>query len=174
MLDPTCAVHLLAALFLLTAPPTDSLPDGARAAFERFRALAGEWEEQSTKGWTGSDSVRVIARGSAVLFTSAISVHPGEDENMATVVHLDRGRLLLTHYCVAGNQPRLAATNIAEDGNLVEFTFVDGTNLVSRDAGHMDHVLFRFADRDHYTSKWTWYENGRERWMEDIAHRRRH
>jgi GH24 family phage-related lysozyme (muramidase) len=144
------------------APP--AIP-AARAAFERFRALEGSWRGKSTKGWTDTAVFRTIAGGSVVTETS-FDAHPGE--TMLTAYHLDGDRLLLTHYCVAQNQPRLVASTIEEGGGTVTFTFLDGTNLPSRDRGHMDKAVFRFEDADHFTSRWTWYQDGTERWMEEI------
>ena len=141
----------------------------ARALFERFRSLEGEWAGRSTRGWEDSVSWRVIAGGSIVMSTS-FEAHPGE--TMVTLFGLDVGRLALTHYCVAGNQPRLVATECTPDGREVTFTFRDGGNLSSRDQGHMDKAVFRFHDDGTMTSRWTWYQKGQERWMEEIAYRR--
>jgi hypothetical protein len=145
----------------------------ARAAFARFTSLAGDWEGSSTAGWSGTATYSVIARGSAVLNSSRHGAHPGDEEAMATVYHLDGHRLLLTHYCVAKNQPRLAATKIDDNGRRIEFTFVDGSNLPSRNAGHMDRAVFEFHDANRFTSRWTWYQDGQERWMEDITYVRK-
>ncbi len=87
---------------------------------------------------------------------------------MMTMYHLDGERLMLTHYCVAKNQPRLVATSFGDGGKTVTFSFIDGGNLPSRDRGHMDKAVFRFIDDNHTTSQWTWYQDGRERWMEEI------
>ena len=145
------------------APPAPQ--DAAVRAFGRFAGLAGEWEGKSTKGWTERLRFQVIAKGSAVLETS-FEAHPGE--TMATLYSLDAGNLELRHYCVAGNQPHLRATSFEEDGRRVTFTFVDGGNLASRDRGHMDKAVFLFEDAGHVTSRWTWYQDGKERWMEEI------
>jgi hypothetical protein len=147
---------------LAAAPP-------AAAAFERFKSLAGTWRGQSTRGWEDEVSIATIAGGSAVRHTS-FEAHPGEQ--METLVHLDGDRLLLTHYCVARNQPRLVATSFAEGGRVVTFEFLDGTGMASRDVGHMDKVVVRFADADHWSSRWTWYANGQERWLEEIHYQR--
>jgi len=150
------------------APPAAGAE--ARAAFARFSRLEGTWRGRSTKGWEEDLRYRVIAGGSAVLQTS-FDAHPGE--TMATLFHLDGDRLLLTHYCVAGNQPRLVATGFADGGRTVTFSFLDATNLESRDRGHMDAVVYRFADEDHVSSQWTWYQDGHERWLELIESTRR-
>jgi hypothetical protein len=137
----------------------------ARAAYSRFQSLEGVWRGESTKGWTEDLSFRSIAGGSAVLETS-FDAHPGE--TMVTLIHLNGESLDLTHYCVAKNQPHLRATSFEEGGRTVTFTFVDGGNLPSRDKGHMDTAVFRFEDADHVTTRWTWYQDGKESWMEEI------
>ena len=162
------AVVAVAAVLLAGDAP---LPPGgggaeARAAFARLKGLAGTWRGESSKGWVEDLHFRVIAGGSAVLETS-FDAHPGE--TMATLFHLDGQRLLLTHYCVAGNQPRLVATGFAEGGRVITFSYLDGTNLASRDAGHMDALVLRFVDDGHLSARWTWYQDGRERWLEEIA-----
>lgn len=166
--------HTLAAIVFLAfssspAPPA-AVPGDAVAAYERFKALEGSWEGTSSKGWTDRVTFKTIAAGSAVIETS-FDAHPGE--TMVTVFVLDGDRLLLTHYCVAGNQPRLMATAIADGGRTVTFTFLDATNLASHDRGHMDQATFQFVDDDHFTTRWTWYQDGKESWMEEIRMTRR-
>ena len=143
--------------------------DQARAGFERLKSLAGTWEGRSTKGWVETLRYEVIASGSTVLETSK-GAHPGE--TMVTAFYLDGNRLMLTHYCVARNQPRLAATEFTDDGRTVIFTFVDATNLPSRDQGHMDQAVFHFVAPDRIVSRWTWYQDGRQTWFEDIVQTR--
>ena len=164
-------------LFCLTlaadATPVDVPAARARAAFEQLRQLAGDWDQASTKGWEGTTRVQVIAGGSAVLMTSNVGPHPGADETMATVFHLDGDRLLVTHYCVARNQPRLVATTISPDSRRIEFDFLDGTNMRSPEAGHMRRAVFTIDSSDRYRSRWTFSQNGQERWMEEIVSARR-
>ncbi len=142
-----------------------ALPDASKVAYEKIRALEGKWAGSSTKGWKEQIQYSVIAGGSAVEEKS-LDAHPGE--SMLTIFHMDGDRLMLTHYCAAKNQPRLLATNISQDGNTIEFTFLDATNLPSRDKGHMDKAVFHFLDNNHFTSRWTWYQDGQERWLEEI------
>ena len=138
--------------------------------FGKFQALAGTWKGRSTKGWTGEASFEVIAAGSVVVETSRFQAHP--DETMMTMYHLDGSTMLLTHYCVAKNQPRLQMSSLSEDGKKVTFLFRDGTNLASRNQGHMDSVVYQFEDADHFTSQWSFYKDGREEWMEEIHYER--
>ncbi len=142
----------------------------ARAAWDRFRELEGTWIGDSTKGWRESVSFKTIAGGSALVETS-FDAHP--NETMLTIFHLDGDELVLTHYCVAKNQPRLRATAFSDDGRTVTFTFAGGGNLADRNRGHMDQAVFRFDSPDRVSTKWTWYQNGAERWLEEIHLERR-
>jgi hypothetical protein len=141
----------------------------AQLAFERLCALAGSWEGRSSVGWTSRSELEVIARGSALLERTNFEAHPGE--TMLTLFHMDGPELLLTHYCVAGNQPRLAATEIA--GDTLRFTFRDATNLPAREHGHMGAAFFRLEGPDAFSSQWSFQEGGRTSWMEEIHYRRR-
>lgn len=147
-------------------------PDTAKLAkdtFERFKRLDGKWTGRSTKGWQESITFKTIAQGS-VVHESSFDAHP--NETMATMYYLDGERLLLTHYCVSKTQPRLLATAFENGGRKITFTFLDGGNLPSRDKGHMDKVVFNFADDDHFSSQWTWYQSGQEKWLEEIQYER--
>ena len=148
-------------------------PERARAAYERLKELAGNWSDASTKGWSGVHTITVIAGGSSILSTSKIEPHAGSNESMVTMFHMDGDRLMLTPYCVARNQPRLVATAISDDGRVIEFSFLDGTNMRSRDVGHMDRAVITLESADRYRSRWSFYQNGKEQWMEDIVNTRR-
>ena len=150
---------------LMLAVTTEAAPVDAQALFARIKSLEGRWHGKSTKGWEETNRVQVIAGGSVVMFTS-FDAHPGE--TMVTMFHVDGDRLLLTHYCVAKNQPRLVATSYDEATATVTFEYLDGTGLPSRDKGHMDKMVMTFVDSKRYVSRWTWYQNGQERWLEEI------
>jgi hypothetical protein len=146
--------------------------DGAksREIFAKFKGMTGNWEGKSTAGWEGTTQSSVIAKGSVMMSLSRFNDTP--NEGMATMFFMDGDRLLLTHFCEAGNQPTLVASGIDETGNSVEFTFLSGTNLPSRDTGHMDHVIYNFQDNNNFTSHWTWYTKGKETWLEKITYQR--
>lgn len=174
--------RLVSAGLLVTAAATaaaaGSGPDGgispaaAREAFEHIKALGGRWRGSSTRGWTDEIRIRSIAGGSAVVSDGGGSAdgvpgaHPGEE--MMTVFYLDGDRLMLTHYCVAQNHPRLVATAARDGGRELEFRFVDGANLASRDQGHMDSMVMRIEGPDRFSSRWTWYSRGTSKWTEQI------
>jgi catechol 2,3-dioxygenase-like lactoylglutathione lyase family enzyme len=148
--------------------PPPPAAEAARAAFDRLAALAGRWRVESSKGWSEEVTFELIARGSAVVQRTRFAASP--EETMITVFHLDGDRLMLTHYCEARNQPRLVATEVT--GDRLVFELLDATSLASRDQGHMDRAVYELGDDGGFTSRWTWYQGGEERWLEEIVHRR--
>ncbi len=120
----------------------------AQKSFEQLKALAGSWEG-TVDGQPLHVSLRVTSMGNALMHEMKGA---GPDDPI-TLFHLDGDRLVLTHYCDAGNQPHMAAT-ISPDGKTIVFNFVDATNLLSSQMGHMQRVTFTFFDPDHHTEKW--------------------
>jgi len=130
----------------------------AQKSFDKLKALSGAWEGKVTtdlKVATPLDNepthvtLRTTSRGNALMheMTSA-----GSPDDPITMFYLDEGRLLLTHYCDAGNRPRMEG-KISPDGKTLEFEFVDvaGKNLHQ----HMHHAKFTFIDANHHIEEWT-------------------
>ena len=130
------------------------------AAFDRFKQLAGEWVGKGTHGDMTHDArviYKVTSGGSAVVET----IDPGGDHEMVSVIHPDGDSILLTHYCMLGNQPHMKATPKAGD-NTVAFEFVKATNMKSDKDMHMRTVTFTFVDKDTLKAEWTSYMDGKD------------
>lgn len=142
-----------------------SEPDGidSNAAFARLKALVGEWRAEKAHV-----AYELIAGGSTLLERETVEKMPP----MLTVYHLDGDRLLLTHYCMAGNQPRMQARAFDRTSGELRFEFLDATNLKGADAGHMHNATFRFLDDNHFVSEWDFYENGRRQSTETFKYTR--
>ena len=84
----------------------------------------------------------------------------GSDAIMTSVYHMDGDVLRMTHYCAAGNQPRLRATSA--DGDVVSFELVDITNLAGPEAGHVNKSELYFKDENHITVRFTFVGHGSE------------
>ena len=140
--------HLSLSLILLLVSTTALAQSVAQKSFEQLKTLAGSWEG-NLDGQPLHVSLRVTSMGNALLHEMKGA---GPDDPI-TLFHLDGDRLLLTHYCDAGNQPRMLAT-ISPDGKTIVFNFVDATNLLSSQMGHMQRVTFSFIDSDHHSEKW--------------------
>ena len=76
---------------------------------------------------------RVTAGGSAVEET----IFPGSKMEMLSVYHMDKGNLLMTHYCAIGNQPRMKLNAKKSTAQELVFDFDGGTNLNPRRDNHM-------------------------------------
>ena len=129
----------------------------ARAQFERFKALAGDWRMEEGSPIAGEEAMiyyRVTAAGSAV----EEIVFPGEPHEMVTMYHLDGPVLVLTHYCALGNQPRMVA--LPKDSDVVSFHFSGAGNLASIRDQHMHDAEFTFTDEDHFQTTWSLWSEG--------------
>lgn len=82
----------------------------AGAAFEKLKGLAGTWQAVGTDGKKKRTTYELVASGSTLLERYVDEGMPSGSE-MITLYHLDGGRLVLTHYCMAGNQPRMEASS---------------------------------------------------------------
>jgi hypothetical protein len=158
-------------LFLVTTllavnPPSTPTTD-ASAAFAKLKSLAGEWESNTDKGKLHL-SYEVISGGNAIAERESSDKMP----EMLTVYHLDGNRLLLTHYCAAGNQPRMEATAFDPQSGELRFKFLDASNLASPAAGHMHNVTFRFVDNNHLATEWQFFENGQPKFTESAQYTR--
>lgn len=139
------------------APASDTPANAATAAFERLKALEGEWRGTNNKGAPVTLSYEPVSGGTAVLERERMTGHP----DMLTLFHVDGERLVLTHYCV-GNQPRMVARPDGIDGGRMEFDVVDVTGLESPEEGHMRRAVFELPDDDHLRSAWTWRQDGED------------
>lgn len=151
---PAIPILLLAA-FALAAVAASAQTD-AQKAFNAIKNMPGTWEGKTPDGRDVRVDFKVTAGGSAVM--SEILGH----EDMVSMFHLDgANRLLLTHYCAAGNQPRMEAS-VSPDGKTITFTFVDATNLATPDAGHMQRMILTMIDENHHTEEWVFADHGTE------------
>ena len=146
--------------FVVLAFAAAAAQSSAQKSFDSMKSLAGNWEGKTTMGDSVVVSYRVTAGGSALVAEIQNQMN-GTSEDMISMIHMDRDRLLLTHYCAAGNQPRMVAA-ASPDGKIVTFTFLDATNLASPDAGHMHSVVFNFLDANHHTEEWHFATPGKE------------
>ena len=144
---------LMAASVLTLFSTLSQAAPTAQQAFDQVKTLAGEWETKTPDGKTALVSYRVLANGSSI-----VSEINAPEDNMISVIHMDKDRLLLTHYCAAGNQPRMQGTASA-DGKVITFDFVDGTNILPSQNGHMRRLVITMADADHHSEDWTFAGN---------------
>src|SRR3984885_14545336 len=88
---------------------TDKLPPApTTSGLEKMKKLVGTWGAADKDGKPTDQVVSIIkvtAGGSVVHET----LFPGQPHEMVSVYTVDGADLIMTHYCVLGNQPRMKA-----------------------------------------------------------------
>jgi hypothetical protein len=136
--------------------------------FERMKSLIGTWRGTEINGETKSpgdkDKIleakveyRLTAGGTAILEV----LDPGKPYEMVTVYHDKNGKLEMTHYCMAGNQPRMTLKNIDEKS--MEFLVAKGSDLDGSNEMHMHALKIETSDLQHLSMIWTLFEGGKEK-----------
>jgi hypothetical protein len=148
-------------LFLaLVAIATSSLAASkSQPEFDKIKSLAGNWEGKETAGNPVHINYKVVSGGTAVME----SILEKSEAQMITIYYLDGDQLMLTHYCMANNQPRMRADASTSTPAAIKFSFVDATNLSGPDDGHMHAHSIEWKDADHVTQHWTWRQKGEEK-----------
>jgi len=150
---PVAALIVMSAV-MFGAQPVLAESQGQKS-FHQLAGLEGNWTGKGSEGQAIEVSFRMTAGGSALMS----EIHGHGAENMVTMFHMDGDRLLLTHYCGAGNQPRMKV--ISADAKSVSFEFFDGTNIGPGD-GHMQRVTFTQPDVNHHVEEWVFLDHGTE------------
>lgn len=135
---------------------SDPQKSAAQKSFEQLKGLEGAWEGHVTTTPPMADTdggllhvtLRVTSRGNALMH----EMRGGSPDDPITMLYLDGDRLMLTHYCDAGNRPRMTGRASA-DGKSVEFEFLDVAG--NAQYGHMHHAVFTTIDANHHSEDWT-------------------
>lgn len=149
------AVVVLPQEMPMPTPKTSGPQSDAQKAFEIMKTLTGSWEG-SIMGMSMQITIRVTSSGNAIL---SEATGPGRPDNPITMFYVDGDRLLLTHYCDAGNRPRMVG-RISPDGKTVEFDFLDVSGSTER--GMMNHAVFTMIDANHHSEGWTYTLPGKK------------
>ena len=144
----TCSILIVAAAF--AAGPAGSI---SKAGFERMQSLEGTWVGTMPDGKAVHISYKVISAGSAVMESM-------DHDGMVTIYHMNGDTLMLTHYCSAGNQPRMRLVSSTRDA--LAFEMFDATNLASPNDPHMTALVLTWKDKDHITADWTMSKEGKD------------
>ncbi len=126
---------------------------------KQLKSLEGDWmlldEQGEPTGQVGSE-FRLTANGS----TLREYMFPGQEHEMLNVYHADGDRVLMTHYCGAGSQPRLEVVR-ADDGEGLLLKFDSITNLPSPNAHFMHHAEMAWEGDDRLVTTWYGSQDGK-------------
>jgi hypothetical protein len=160
---------MLSIIFLMSLSTIAFAQSDAQKSFDKLKTLAGNWTGPATLNPPQSEmadgtpmqlSLHVTSRGNALVHEMREAGKPDDPnhyDHPLTMLYLDSDRLLLTHYCDAGNRPRMVART-SPDGKTVEFDFIDVAG--STEYGHMHHAVFTFVDANHHLEDWTYMTPG--------------
>ena len=138
------------------APSADAV-----RAFALIKSLAGRWQATfvnpaNQKPVEMQTWIRVTSSGNSVVHEMKGAGDADEapkDDHPITMIYLDGADLRLTHYCDAGNRPRMTA-RLSPDGKQVDFDFLDVAGPLTH--GHMQHARFTVIDSTHHVEEWTY------------------
>ena len=129
------------------------------AGMEKMKTLVGTWVVADKEGKPTEDVVSVVkvtAGGSAVQET----LFPGQPHEMVSIYTVDGMDLVMTHYCMLGNQPRMKAAPKSVVGDKISFEFAGGGNLDPKKDKHMHAATLTIVDADHIEMEGIGWENG--------------
>ena len=119
-------------------------PAPTNAGLEKLKKLAGTWVAADKDGKPTDQIVSIIkvtAGGSAVHET----LFPGQSHEMVSIYTVDGPDLVMTHYCVLGNQPRMKSSP-KSPANQICFQFAGGSNLDPKKDKHMHAATLTIVD----------------------------
>jgi hypothetical protein len=139
-------------------------PTADQKPFTVLKGLAGTWEgivhveppAPQIEGKVNEITMRVTSRGNALVHEMKEAGTPDDPtrfDHPVTLIYVEDDQLVLTHYCDAGNRPRMKG-DIAPDGKTVDFALTGVSG--SQKYGHMDHATFTLVDADHHIEDWTY------------------
>ncbi|HUI75398.1 MAG TPA: hypothetical protein VLX32_10650 [Candidatus Acidoferrum sp.] len=133
--------------------------DNAKPAsgFAQLIPLVGEWQGVNGHGTPVKLTYTMVSNGTALMER----MQPSNEAEMITMYSADGDRIVVTHYCSAGNQPQMQTAAITGPTQKFDFTLVRVTGLKSPAEGHMVRLVLMMVDKDHLTQEWTFEENGK-------------
>jgi hypothetical protein len=137
----------------------------AKGAFAQLKQLEGTWVASGKDGKAARTEFELTGNGTVLLERYSNPALP-KGGRMATAYHLDGADLVLTHYCIANNQPVLRAEVFDPASREIQFEFLRAGNLPSPSAGHMHRAKYKIIDADHFVTEWEFFENGARKMTE--------
>jgi hypothetical protein len=117
------------------------------AVFNAFKSFKGRWTIQS-----GGKIIPTVMTYDVGSKDSIVTEHFGKE---LTVIHRDGHDLQMTHFCNAGNQPRLRLKKNRSPGLFV-FEMFDISNLRGADEAHVRKIIYEVVDDTHLKLEIVW------------------
>lgn len=134
-------------------------PYTGSAPFEKLKTLEGKWSGTVTGGNQKPETMTVTyetSSGKTALIEKLAAGTPGE---MVSIYNDENDSLVMTHYCMMRNQPKLKL--ISGDDKQIELEMTEDSNGVKMQDDHMHALKITFDGPDEITQQWTGYEKGK-------------
>ena len=118
-----------------------------------IKSLDGEWIQVTPDGPS-----KIIFKVSSAGSTVREIMFPGMEHEMTNMYHMDGDALILTHYCAAGNQPRLKATQFK--GDSIHFTCDSVSNLATNESMYMGEMILTIVNPNTIIETWSHFDKG--------------
>jgi hypothetical protein len=125
----------------------------AAAAFATLRDLQGKWTIQS-----GAKTLNIQMTYDTGSKGSIVTEQFGKE---LSVFYRNGNELLMTHFCNAGNQPRLRLREDTPPGTL-EFDMFDITNLADPADAHVQKAIYRRVNENQFELELVWHHPATE------------
>ena len=124
-------------------------------AWEALKTLEGTWamNHPGPDGKIGELVFKSTGNGSVVTET----MFPGSKHEMVNMYHMDNDRLIMTHYCAMGVQPRMKL--VGHENGVLKFEFVDITNAKPNE-GYMSGLEMTI-NGEQLIEKWSYTKDGK-------------
>ena len=120
--------------------------------FEQLKTLVGNWSGVTDSGRALSVNYKLVANNSVLVETWELA----PQREALTLYHMDAGKLIATHYCPIGNQPRLELKTTGHES--YTFAFVSATNLPNAHSARQTSFELRLKSDDEFWRSETYTE----------------
>lgn len=125
---------------------------------DRLKALEGDWSGKFADGKEINVTYTTISGGNAVMETFRLP----DGTDMRSIYHLNGDKLMMTHYCESGNQPRLQSGPLTESKDIT-LNFLDITNVGDpKKSSYLYGVAFHLDNQNQISQDITWLIQGKE------------
>lgn len=145
---------VLMLILTLTMSLSANAKNPAQKIFNKISKLSGEWEGTYSNGNHHNVSYKLISNNTALVEIWTMS----PSRKSMTIYTVDGDRLLASHFCPKGNQPRLILTEHDSD-NEFQFSFLDGVNLHDPNGSHQHSFWLRIESSKSFTRSETYISN---------------
>ena len=127
---------------------------------DQVKSLEGEWTVVKINGENSPEPGVITFTTSSAGSSVREVMFPGSAHEMTNMYHMHGNEMMVTHYCAAGNQPRMR-TVAAALGHM-EFKTESVTNLATPETEYMGELTLDMADKNTLKQTWRSIQSGKE------------